>query len=103
MSSLINMITSNMDKVLKVPLFAILSTIIVIIVYRYIKKDGIAKYIPGLILLCISLVTIIIAMTNLTSQIGLTMLEFFVLTLASGIISLCIAWFLDLFFVKGKK
>ena len=103
MKTILNIITSNMDKVLKVPLFCILSAIIVIIVFKYIKREGVAKYVSGLVMLSISLVTFIIAITNLTSPIGLTMLEFFVLTLASGIISLCVAWFLDLFFVKDSK
>ncbi|QQK07779.1 hypothetical protein [Miniphocaeibacter halophilus] len=103
MSTILQMILENKDKVLKVPLFCFFSIVIVYIVFKFIKKEGIAKYIFGLVMLAVALVLFIVSITNLTDPIVLTTLEFFVLTLASGVVSLCAAWFLDLFFVKGKK
>ena len=103
MSSIIEMISNNTDKVLKVPLFCIFSIAIVFIIFKFIKREGIAKYVFGLAMLAIALILLIIALTNLTDPVALTVLEFFVLTLASGVISLCTAWFLDLFFANKKS
>lgn len=103
MRTILDMISKNMDKVLKVPMFYIFSVLIVFIVFKFIKREGMAKYIFGLVLLAVSLITIIVSVTNLTFPIAMTMLEFFVLTLGSGVVSLCTAWFLDLFFVKKRK
>ncbi|WP_099203035.1 hypothetical protein [Miniphocaeibacter massiliensis] len=102
MSSILEMISNNSDKVLKVPLFCIFSMVIVFIIFKFIKKEGIAKYLFGLAMLATALILLIVALTNLTNPVALTTLEFFVLTLASGVVSLCMAWFLDIFFTKNK-
>lgn len=103
MNSIIKMINENMDKAIKIPLFAFFSILIVLIVYKFIKKDGITKYVFGFILLSISLISLIVSITNLTNPITLVTLEIFVISLSSGVISICMAWFLDVFFVKEKK
>lgn len=103
MNSIIEMIKENMDKGLRIPLFAFFSILIVLIVFKFIKKEGIAKYIFGFILLSISLISFIVSITNLTNPITLITLEIFVVSLSSGVISLCMAWLLDIFFIKGKK
>ena len=102
MGSIIEMIKSNSDKVLKVPLFCILSIVIVFIIFKFIKKEGVAKYVFGLTMLAVALILLIVSLTNITDPVALITLEFFVLTLASGVVSLCAAWFLDLFFTNER-
>ncbi|MDL2311240.1 hypothetical protein LJC13_04615, partial [Peptostreptococcaceae bacterium OttesenSCG-928-C18] len=75
---------------------------IVFIIFKFIKREGIAKYVFGLAMLSIALILLIVALTNLTDPVAIVVLEFFVLTLASGVISLCTAWFLDIFFSNRK-
>ncbi len=103
MRTILEMINENMDKVIKVPMFCVFSMIIVFIVFFFIKKEGIVKYLFGLLLLAVAMVTFIIAITNLTDPVALSMLEYFVLSLACGVIALCTAWFLDIFFVKKNN
>lgn len=103
MRSILEMVNDNMDKVVKVPMFCVFAMLIVIIVFFFIKREGIVKYLFGLLLLAVAMVTFIVAITNLTDPVALSMLEYFVLSLASGIVSLCTAWFLDIFFVKKRN
>ncbi|MDO5755391.1 MAG: hypothetical protein Q4P28_04080 [Tissierellia bacterium] len=97
MRKIFTLLLDYKDKAFKIPLFCIIALIIVYVLYKLIRKEGIIKYIPAYGMVIFGFITLIIGIKEITTNFGLQMLEYGILSLTVGIISLCFAWMLGIY------
>ena len=95
MRTIITMLLDHKEKVIKVPMFCIFAVILVYLLYRFFKDNSVMKYLPGYVLIILSVFTLIFGLVKFTSYIGIYSLEWFVICLTSGLVSLLYARLLD--------
>lgn len=96
MRTIVTMLLDYKEKVIKVPMFCLFAIILVYLFYKFFKNNKVLKYMPGYILIVLSVISLIFGLIKFTSNIGLYSLEWFVICLTSGLISLLYAKLLDM-------
>lgn len=98
-----NLLNTFGKGIFLIPAMTLATFLIVFIVHRATGKHKVYKYLPGLILACVGLVSLYLGMSNLTKRSGLDRIWDFCIFFVSGFCGILFAWILGIAGKRTKK
>lgn len=87
MRKILSLMIENSQESVKIPIFLIFSFALTYCLYRLIKRGGVFKYIPALVMMVYGLFALISGVFRLTKIEGLASVKYGVLALTVGILT----------------
>ncbi|MDO4593851.1 MAG: hypothetical protein Q4B52_00605 [Tissierellia bacterium] len=96
MSGLINLVSDHGEDLIILPLMALISLIVCILLHLFFDENKIIKYIPGIILIIASIIVSIYALSIFTTPKGLDFAWVAIFIAVSGIVGVITGFIIDL-------
>lgn len=96
MRKILKLMLDYSDKAIQIPIFVFILMVIIYLIYIFIKKEGIYKFIPSLIILALGIYFFFSGLSNMLTPRGLQNLQLGIISIVTSLIGLLFAWILNI-------
>lgn len=84
------------DRAIQIPVFVFILVVVSYLIYRFIEKEGIVKFIPSIIVLITGFLILIFGIKDFLTHDGLKKIQLSIIAIGTGLIGLLFSWMLNI-------